>query len=317
MLNRILSLVLTMSLLSSICIYSFADQSISDLSVNGDFKIIERILNDDGEVVKEISEYQGNLYYYEKNKDQTIAIDMTRSGQVDIHKKSNSSKNTVIASKTIEATDKVSLKNIQATSKDKVALIQQLRNDVVNGKIQLTEKSYSSSFEMAEIKSTRSVASKIDDALEEEYGAPYSNKLIAGKSKDGVYAKLYESKSFYRTKKTSWIINAGTTIGIAAILLGVPQSTIAWIFYTASTGTGVVSIINDVTGNKYIANVNYNKEVEINDVYPYRAGKTVYSYAYVGDKRAALEYRKTTQNSDFSDNIGLLDIGIRNYLAMQ
>ena len=83
-----------------------------------------------------------------------------------------------------------------------------------------------------------------------------------------------------------------------AEIMGVPQSVVAWIFYTTSSATGVISIINDVTGNKYYANVNYNKEVKVESVYPYRAGKTVYSYAYVGDKRAALVYRKTRKNYD-------------------
>lgn len=54
MLKKIISLVLVMSLLSSICVYSFAGKDTLDASVKGDFKIIEQVLNKDGEIIKRL-----------------------------------------------------------------------------------------------------------------------------------------------------------------------------------------------------------------------------------------------------------------------
>lgn len=155
----------------------------------------------------------------------------------------------------------------------------------------------------------------IDEALENKYGSRYSNKYLTSLYNRGVHAKLYETMSFHRTKKYySIFFVAGTALGLASIKMGIPQTVIGQIFYIGPNAAGVLGLLYDAFGNKYNADVNYNKEVKVENIYPYRAGKTVYSYSYIGDDNASLTYRKTSKDSDFDNNVELLHQGISNYL---
>ncbi len=160
-----------------------------------------------------------------------------------------------------------------------------------------------------------SVADKIGKELEDEFGNEHTNKYLASKTYNGYTGYLYQGMSFYMTKKISWLLIAGSTVGLVMGIMSLPASTVMAIFFTTfSSATGVYSIVSDITSNKYEANVNYMKTVKVKDMYPYRAGKTVYNYAYVGDKAAALTFRKVSEHFDFDNNTGLIETGIKNYI---
>ena len=63
MFKKVMSLVLVMSILCSSSIYSFAETAPSDTMNAGEFEIIERVHNTEGEIVKEVSEYKGISNY--------------------------------------------------------------------------------------------------------------------------------------------------------------------------------------------------------------------------------------------------------------
>lgn len=312
--KKILALILVLTLSLGMITSSFASsRSASLTSVNKDFNIIEQVKDKEGEIIKEISEYNGVVYYFEKCDKHIITIDMDVNNDMHVNKKNNIEKDNTFYSTVLKSSQKIA--GDKSTQLDnKITLIEETRDRVVNEKIFLNVKKYETNDSIVENQKSSTVAEKIGEALEEDYGSEYSNKLLGGKTEHGIYAKLYESKSFYMKKKISWFFGSGTLVGIVAIFWGLPQSTIAWICYCTATGTGLLSIANDITSNKYIANINYNKRVKIDSVYPYRAGKTIYTYAYVGDRNAALVYRKVRENHDFDDNGLLLSTGIENYL---
>jgi hypothetical protein len=312
--KKVLSLVLVLVLAFGMVTSSFASSRLDSLeSVDKDFNIIEQVKDKEGEVIKEISEYNGVVYYFEKSDEYIITIDMDLNNDMHVNKKNNIEKDNTFYSTVLKPNKKiVGDKSMQLDNK--ITLIKETRDGVVNEKIFLKAKKYETNNSIVENQKSSTVAEKIGEALEDKYGSEYSNRLIGGRTEQGIYAKLYESKSFYMNKSFNYFAASGTAVGLVALFWGMPQNTIAWICYCYTTGTGVLAVFNDVTGNKYTANVNYNKRVKINSTYPYRAGKTIYSYALVADKAAHLDYRKVRKNFDFDDNILLLSTGIENYL---
>ena len=82
------------------------------------------------------------------------------------------------------------------------------------------------------------------------------------------------------------------------------------------TADGIYQTLKDVTIGKFDVFAYENKNVIINDVQPYWAGRTVKWTAVTGDIGAALTFDYENRHDDFYDNEGLLDTGLRNYANM-
>lgn len=108
--------------------------------------------------------------------------------------------------------------------------------------------------------------------------------------------------------------HAGAAIGIVASIISWPTTTVAAIFATIGIGSGIIGIAKDYTSNEYVANVHWNKVVQVRDIFPYRAGKTINGRIILGDIGAAYDKGKENKNWDFDDNNQLMRTGIKNYI---
>lgn len=153
-------------------------------------------------------------------------------------------------------------------------------------------------------------------ALQADYGAPYSNKfLVSVYDPRGYKGYLYESMRFEVTKKHEFLAWANMAVTAIGAFAAWPMTAISAAFTLVSLASGGYAIYKDCTGYEYNATVYDNKEVEVNGTYPYRAGMTIKCVALVGDKAAVLATdRNIVKNSDFDDNVGLVKTGINNYI---
>ena len=71
-------------------------------------------------------------------------------------------------------------------------------------------------------------------------------------------------------------------------------------------------MVNSFNSYEYVANVHWNKEVQVGSIYPYRAGKTIKGRVLVGDIDESYRKGKTNKHSDFDDNKLLMRTGINN-----
>lgn len=160
--------------------------------------------------------------------------------------------------------------------------------------------------------STTSVASRVDRKLRSYYGSPFSNRHIGTYREKGKTAKLYHSMHFERYKYHSWGLVAGTTVGMVASIVSLPASTILATCAFVSVGAGFYGLAKSFTANEYVANVHWNKVVQVGSIYPYRAGKTIKGRIFLGDIDAAYSKKGTNQNWDYDDNLLLMKTGIKN-----
>lgn len=318
--KKIIALFLSLVLTTSSFTFAHANNVKYDDENEFDTIIYEE---SDNEIV-ELIELDGTYFYFQDTDEYTLSITKYPSGNVNVVK--NDKLNNSLEESIITENQDNEIQMFSARDIDIISEMKLLSERVLDNQIEL-ETDLSHYFENVvtydeeeviidgNIHSNRSVASLIDEELSGEFGSPYNDRLRGGLSYRGYSASLYESMHFTRSKYTSWFINAGTAVGIVASLMGIPTSLVLKIFTYTSIGVGVYSIIADVTGNKYYADVHNNKTVKVKDIYPYRAGRSEYGFCYVGDKSAAYQSRnKVRQDYDFDDNTGLMRKGIDNYI---
>lgn len=56
-------------------------------NVNSEFTIIDRQINSNGEIIKDISTFNGTMFYFEKTEDIIISMEMLKNGNVIIYKR--------------------------------------------------------------------------------------------------------------------------------------------------------------------------------------------------------------------------------------
>ncbi|MBU5438794.1 hypothetical protein KQI42_12270 [Tissierella sp. MSJ-40] len=278
----------------------------SEMSLNPNIEIIESIEND-GIVIKEITKIGDTYYYYEDNDNFTLSISENVNGYAEINMKDKLEPNLINSTIINDRTEDFNIENFDV-----------LRTDVLNNKIKL-DKQLSVDFnenitQPIELSTDSSIASKITADLESYYGKEYSSKYLRSLVYRGYTGKLYESMHFEMYKHYSWDVYAGMSVSAIAALVSWPTTVINTVFTIVSLGTGGYGVIKDVTANEYVSKVHYNKIVEVRNIYPYRAGKTINRRSYVGDRSAASQYKSERADYDFNDNEALLRKGIDNYI---
>lgn len=317
--KRILSIIISVSMCFIYPVNSFAlsqqiqkdDLNESKLSeFNHEFELEE---NDIWETYDEID---GVKYYFKDTPEYTLNVikdSITRvylkDKKADILKVYEDDSNTATTDKMFNTIEKdVFNSNYRLISQD-------IRQSFE--KLNLKEEYKVSDFKIGELRTTDyEIAKRIDNKLSEYYGSPYSNKLIDSLSEKGKYAKLYESMHFECYKHLNWWFDAGTTIGVVATIVSWPTTIIGTIFATFTTATGVASLVNSFNSYEYVANVHWNKEVQVGSIYPYRAGKTIKGRVLVGDIDESYRKGKTNKHSDFDDNKLLMRTGINNAIHL-
>ncbi|HHV27606.1 MAG TPA: hypothetical protein GXX63_10480 [Tissierellia bacterium] len=299
--KRIVSLLLICAILVVTNSNVFANE-------NSKLKVIECVKKD-GKTIKEISKIGNTYYYYEDNNKFTLSISRNSNGHVEVNMKDKS--NPSIINSTM-------LNN--RIKKDYVTDFKEIRENILEERIELNKKVFIPEDYTNLIKDEHHAEIANNDimlirgGLVDKYGEPYRNKYLESLTERGLTAKLYESKNFEIYRHHDWLVYAGTTAGAIAALISIPMSAVAAVLTLVSLGSGVYGVVEDIMVREFVANVHYNKTVNVGNSYPYRAGKTEKNRAIVGDKDIVILHKDTIADHDYNDNYSLLKKGIDNYI---
>ena len=141
----------------------------------------------------------------------------------------------------------------------------------------------------------------------------YTNYLRASKTQNGVTANLLHTLYYIIEDYDYTFVAAQTIVSTILALQGLPTSIILKLFNIYLAADGFYKTVSDIIIGRFNVYAHENKNVFINDVRPYWAGRTVKWTAVVGDYGAALTFDYENKNYDFDDNNALLDKGLSNY----
>ena len=113
------------------------------------------------------------------------------------------------------------------------------------------------------------------DILIGEYGREYFDKYISGKNIDGVVGTVYEDMLFDVYYDYGDYFKAGVKVVSILAKLGIKGSSLIGIASVVKDVYDVYILAKDMQIDKYVANVNYNREAKVNDRAYDRAGKTI------------------------------------------
>lgn len=254
-------------------------------------------------------------YYVQKTDDYTVAIGLYDK-VVDCSIRYNA-KDTI--SSAIVPIEKLSLFLPEMRSNNQIAQFESIKGAIINGSLTLEEMTLQNSSTLNE-PTTRVTSGEKTKIMTELYNAgwpqAYTNYLRASKTQNGVTAKLYHTLNYNIKDHSNRFYAIESAVSAFLAFTGLPTSKILRIVSFALAADGVYKSIKDVTVQKFEVYAYEDKEVVINNIQPYRAGKTVKWMAVTGDLGAALTLQYENKDNDFDNNTGLLDTGLRNYANM-
>lgn len=197
-------------------------------------------------------------------------------------------------------------------------IVYKIKELVLSDRIQLGKVDVSAYRE--KLMTPMSLSSDKAEIMEELYEAgwpqAYHNVLGESMHRDGVYAELRHSISYSIIKKSTLFSIGGALVSIAAVILGLPPVNLIQVASTVVGGLGFIVFLRDVSINNYSVYSYGDKLVNIGNITPYRAGRTVKWNAIVADLGASLDFRYENVDHDYWDNKALLNQGITNYLRL-
>lgn len=306
--KKIISLFLSLVIVCSLSVHAFAAEVEMPIppaidaddfaSASGNFTDIDQIGN--------------ATYYVQKTDEYTVAIGLYPD-VVDCSIKYNTTNTLRFAIIPIENVNSIVP---QTRNSSKSAQFETIKEAVLNGSLSLNEVTFQHSNTQSG-PSTRVTSDEKAKIMTELYNAgwpqAYTNYLRASKTQNGVTAKLYHTLSYsVRDYDYSFVV-AKTALSVLLTLTGLPNDKLIRIVTLALSADGIYQTVKDITIGKFDVFAYENKNVIINDVQPYWAGRTVKWTAVTGDIGAALTFDYENRHDDFYDNEGLLDTGLRNY----
>lgn len=111
----------------------------------------------------------------------------------------------------------------------------------------------------------------------------YFNKYIMGRYIDGTFGTLYEDMMFKAYYDSGKYFRAGTKLVTIVATLGMPGLNIKTIVEFVLAGNGIYELYKDTQIDKYIADINYNREAMVHNKVYDTAGKTVHGEVIFGD----------------------------------
>ncbi|MGV8145175.1 MAG: hypothetical protein ACLKAK_00865 [Alkaliphilus sp.] len=312
-------MVLTMIMICNLSANVFA-QPVSNKHIN--VRTIEQSINEQGDIIKEVSIIGEALYYFEVKDDYVLNIGVSKLGFADIainykkrgvvfSKQLDLNKNSVGLAKTFEI-DKNNKFEKQATD-----IAYQIKELVLAEKIELKEVDISVYKERAMIsmRTSSDTDEIMDDLYEEGWPQAYHNVLRDSMYRDDVYAELRHSLSYSIIKKSTLLAIGGMLVSLVATIVGIPVGGLLGIASTVVGFGGLIVFARDISINNYNVYCHGDKVVNIGNNTPYRAGRTVKWNAIVADLGATLDFRYENVDHDYFDNHALLNQGIINYLT--
>jgi hypothetical protein len=293
---------------------------------NSKITIIDRRIDNNGSHIREISTYNGSVFYYEETEDCRISMEMLEDGTVIVFKGKfeGESKLNPIFMKGVFAKSNNKIKKLSL--EEKVNYLSDLSNSVLTNELALSvvtaEEMGIVSVDENPISNTRSsIADKVYDALLAQEGAEYSDQFLYGKDYRGEYGALYRSKTFQISTYYSWNWGVSTLISAISIAVGFAQPTILKALGSiALSGSSVgLALAEAANSNRYNANVLYEKDVKVNAQVVYTTTKNELNFglAFEGSDAgdAQLKDRYDNVDNDYNaSNSTLIETGINIYL---
>lgn len=309
--KKIISLFLSLVMVCSLSVPTFAAEAempIPPVIDTEDFATVSGNFTD-------IDQLGDATYYVQKTDAYTVAIGLYPN-IVDCSIKYNETNTVSSAIIPIETVNSIIP---QARNSSNSTQFETIKEAILDGSLPLEEVTFMQS-NTQNGPSTRVTADEKSKIMDELYDAgwpqAYTNYLRASKTQNGVTAKLYHTLSYNVRDYDYTFVAAKTAISVLLTLTGLPTAKLKLIVTLALTADGIYQTVKDVNIGKFDVFAYENKNVIINDVQPYWAGRTVKWTAVTGDIGAALTFDYENRHDDFYDNEGLLDTGLRNYANM-
>ena len=309
--KKVVSLFLSLVIMCSLAVPAFAAETVMPIPPVID---AEDFVTASG-TFTEIDQLGNATYYIQKTDEYTVAIGLYPN-VVDCSIKYNT---TNLISSAIIPIENVNSIIPQTRNGSKSAQFETIKEAILDGSLPLKEVTLQY-MNMQNSPNMRATADEKNRIMSELYDAgwpqAYTNYLRASKTQNGITAKLYHTLSYNIRDYDYTFVIAQTAISLLMTITGLPSSTLARIVTLALAADGLYKTVKDINVGKFDVFAYENKNVIINDIQPYWAGRTVKWTAITGDIGAALTFDYENRHDDFYDNEGLLDTGLRNYANM-
>ena len=309
--KKVVSLFLSLVIMCSLAVPAFAAEIVMPIPPVID---AEDFVTASG-TFTEIDQLGNATYYIQKTDEYTVAIGLYPN-VVDCSIKYNT---TNLISSAIIPIENVNSIIPQTRNGSKSAQFETIKEAILDGSLPLKEVTLQY-MNMQNSPNMRATADEKARIMSELYDAgwpqAYTNYLRASKTQNGITAKLYHTLSYNIRDYDYTFVIAQTAISLLMTITGLPSSTLARIVTLALAADGLYKTVKDINVVKFDVFAYENKNVIINDIQPYWAGRTVKWTAITGDIGAALTFDYENRHDDFYDNEGLLDTGLRNYANM-
>ena len=309
--KKVVSLFLSLVIMCSLAVPAFAAETVMPIPPVID---AEDFVTASG-TFTEIDQLGNATYYIQKTDEYTVAIGLYPN-VVDCSIKYNT---TNLISSAIIPIENVNSIIPQTRNGSKSAQFETIKEAILDGSLPLKEVTLQY-MNMQNSPNMRATADEKNRIMSELYDAgwpqAYTNYLRASKTQNGITAKLYHTLSYNIRDYDYTFVIAQTAISLLMTITGLPSSTLARIVTLALAADGLYKTVKDINVGRFDVFAYENKNVIINDIQPYWAGRTVKWTAITGDIGAALTFDYENRHDDFYDNEGLLDTGLRNYANM-
>lgn len=309
--KKVVSLFLSLVIMCSLAVPAFAAETVMPIPPVID---AEDFVTASG-TFTEIDQLGNATYYIQKTDEYTVAIGLYPN-VVDCSIKYNT---TNLISSAIIPIENVNSIIPQTRNGSKSAQFETIKEAILDGSLPLKEVTLQY-MNMQNSPNMRATADEKARIMSELYDAgwpqAYTNYLRASKTQNGITAKLYHTLSYNIRDYDYTFVIAQTAISLLMTITGLPSSTLARIVTLALAADGLYKTVKDINVGRFDVFAYENKNVIINDIQPYWAGRTVKWTAITGDIGAALTFDYENRHDDFYDNEGLLDTGLRNYANM-
>lgn len=141
----------------------------------------------------------------------------------------------------------------------------------------------------------------------------YFNKYLMGRYIDGTFGTLYEDMLFKVYYDNGYYFRAGTKLVTILVTLGTPGLNIKSIVELVLSAKDVYELYKDTQIDKYVADINYNREAIVHDKVYNRAGKTVHGEVIFGDLGELYNEVRVRKVGYFDDPERMIESAVYDY----
>lgn len=275
-------------------------------------RILDRVTDDHGNIVKEVAVIGSAVYLYEETEDYILSIGIADSGTTEVAVRYLADESVFTS---VILTDELGWARTRKGTGQMMRHLDQVKTLALSGQLALQPEDVSLYRSPEAEVMTSGHEDRIMSAL---YGAGWPSAyywyLRDWMWRGDVYAELRHSVSYNLVEKLGIWGWAGAAVNTVSILVGLPASTIQAIASVIMGAQGLLEFLINVRVKEYDVFCYETKSVQISGATYYWAGRTVKWIAKVADIGATLNFIYDNFHYDFYNHSALLNTGINNYL---